>query len=306
MKRFKEFFTKTERYYDRSGYPIKKEISIRVERVVFAIITVVLVVILAVGAVRVIPTGSTGIKVTCGQVNPNTLDAGFHAKIPFVQRIVTINNKQQEINFDSDKIYAESSERTAVYFEKITVTYTIDPSESAWIYSNISDYKHNLINLSIVSSAVKTTAKRFNSTDVTNRGIIEPATMSELQKALNNKYGREVVHINKVALNNIDFDEAYNKAILDKQNAQLAYEKQQIANKQAVEKAEADAQAKKKATEAEAEAIKIKANAEAEANKKLNDSLSDKVLAKEYYDKWNGQLPTYYGNSGGLILSPNK
>ena len=130
--------------------------------------------------------------------------------------------------------------------------------------------------------------------------------MAELQKALNSKYGKEIVHINKISLNNIDFDESYNKAIADKQNAQLAYEKQQIANKQAVEKAAADAQAKKKSAQAEAEAIKIKANAEAEANKKLNDSLSDKVLAKEYYEKWNGQLPTYYGNGNGLILqTPN-
>lgn len=305
MNPFKDLFTRTETYKD--GYGRERETtSIRKGRIIAMTTFFVLVIVLGVGAFCVIPTGSTGIRVTCGQVDPNTLEAGFHAKIPFVQRIVTINNKQQEVNFDSDKVYAESSERTAVYFEQITVTYTIDPSESSWIYSNISDYKHNLINLSIVSSAVKTTAKKFNSTDVTNRGIIEPATMAELQKALNDKYGREVVHINKVALNNIDFDEAYNKAILDKQNAQLAYEKQQIANKQAVEKAEADAQSKKKAAEAEAEAIKIKANAEAEANKKLNDSLSDKVLAKEYYDKWDGKLPTYYGSNSGLILSPDK
>lgn len=299
-----DFFHQTETIETVRGD--KTETHIRIGRVIITLVLAFIIILSAILTVFVVPTGSTGVKITCGQVSQYAIKSGVYAKIPFIQRVIKINNKQQDISFNEEKVWAESSERTTVFFEKITVTYTIIPSESVWIYSNISDYKHNLINLSIVSSAVKTIAKKFNSTDVTNRGIIEPATMAELQKALNSKYGKEIVHINKISLNNIDFDESYNKAIADKQNAQLAYEKQQIANKQAVEKAAADAQAKKKSAQAEAEAIKIKANAEAEANKKLNDSLSDKVLAKEYYEKWNGQLPTYYGNGNGLILqTPN-
>lgn len=299
-----DFFHQTETI--KTYFGDKTETHIRIGRVIITSVLAFIIILSAILTVFVVPTGSTGVKITCGQVSQYAIESGVYAKIPFIQRVIKINNKQQDISFNEEKVWAESSERTTVFFEKITVTYTIIPSESVWIYSNISDYKQSLIPLSIVSSAVKTTAKKFNSTDVTNRGIIEPATMAELQKSLNSKYGKEIVHINKISLNNIDFDESYNKAIADKQNAQLAYEKQQIANKQAVEKAAADAQAKKKSAEAEAEAIKIKANAEAEANKKLNDSLSDKVLAKEYYEKWNGQLPTYYGNGNGLILqTPN-
>ena len=58
--------------------------------------------------------------------------------------------------------------------------------------------------------------------------------------------------------------------------------------------------------EAEAKAMIMKAEAEAKANKLLTESMTDEILAKMYYDKWNGQLPTYMAgdNSGTLIQVP--
>ena len=58
--------------------------------------------------------------------------------------------------------------------------------------------------------------------------------------------------------------------------------------------------------EADAEVKRILAEAEAEANKKIAESLTDEVLAKLYYDKWDGKLPYYYGSDGNtLIQVPN-
>lgn len=58
--------------------------------------------------------------------------------------------------------------------------------------------------------------------------------------------------------------------------------------------------------EAEAKAMIMKAEAEAQANKLLTESMTDEILAKMYYEKWNGQLPTYMAgdNSGTLIQVP--
>lgn len=297
----KNFFIKQIKTEDISGRECVEN-KLRVGRVVVTSIILLIIIVCLIGSFRIIPTGYTGIRITGGQVSDYAIDPGLHFKIPIIQKIIKINNKQQNMSFNNEKIWAESSERTAVSFENITVTYTIISSESAWIYSNVSNYKSNLIDSGLVSSSIKTAAKTLNSTDVTNRGIIESKVAESLQESLNNKYDKEVLRINKVILGNIEFEDTYNDAIAKKQNAQLAYEQQQIANKQAVEKAEADAEVKKKAAQAEADAIIIKAQAEADANKKINDSLSDKVLAKEYYDKWNGQLPTYYGSNGGILL----
>ena len=56
--------------------------------------------------------------------------------------------------------------------------------------------------------------------------------------------------------------------------------------------------------EAEAQAIILKAEAEAEANRKLAESLTNAVLEKMYYDKWDGVLPTVYGDATPIVNIP--
>ena len=97
--------------------------------------------------------------------------------------------------------------------------------------------------------------------------MIEPATKEALQNALNSKYEEGVVEVNNVTISNIDFDESYNQAIADKQNAQLAYEKQQIENQTLVEKH------RLKPTQRV-----IAAQGEAEANKTKQSTLTDEII----------------------------
>lgn len=254
----------------------------------------------------IIPTGYTGIRITFGQIDNRTVQNGFNWKIPFVQSINQVNNKQQDISY-TGQVWSETAERTVLYYEGITVTYTINPEKSAWIYANVSDYKKNLISDNLVASAIKSSSKELNSTDATNRGIIEPIAQEKIQEALDQKYGSDVVFINKVVIANTDFEESYNQAIADKQTAQLAYEKQQIENKRQIEAAEADAQVKTTQAKAEADAAVIKAQGEADANKLLNDSITDKILRQQYYEKWNGQLPNVItGDSSDIIMDIGK
>ena len=79
---------------------------------------------------------------------------------------------------------------------------------------------------------------------------------------------------------------------------------QENINKANLAKAEAEAKAQKIAAEADAEVKKILADAEADANKKIAESLTDEVLAKMYYDKWDGKLPTVAG--GGDYILPSE
>lgn len=54
--------------------------------------------------------------------------------------------------------------------------------------------------------------------------------------------------------------------------------------------------------EAEADAILIAAEAQAEANRLLAESLTDEILAQLYYEKWNGELPYFYGDEGNPLI----
>lgn len=249
-----------------------------------------LVVCIVSNSLVIIPTGYTGVKSTFGQIDQRTLQNGANWKIPFVQKIEKVNNKQQDINFEG-QIWSETAERTALYYDGITVTFQINPEKSAWIYANVSNYKDNLVSQTLVASAVKTSSKTLSSTDATNRNIIEPMTMENIQIALDQKYGEDVVNVNKVVITNADFEASYNQAIADKQTAQLAYEQQQIENQKRIEAAEADAKVKTTQAQGEADAAVIKAQGEADANKLLNDSITENILRQMYLDKWDGALP---------------
>ena len=54
----------------------------------------------------------------------------------------------------------------------------------------------------------------------------------------------------------------------------------------------------------ENERIISEAQAKAEANRILSESLTDEVLKKQYYEKWDGKLPTVMADSNGIIIDP--
>ena len=283
-------------------FQVEKENQLKkIKRMIITLVVVFLLLITVTNSFKIIPTGYTGVRTTFKQVDNVVLQNGLNFKLPFVQKIITVNNKMQDMDF-AGPIWSETSERTALYYANITVSYQINPEKSAWIYANVSGYKDNLISDSIVASAIKSSSKTLNSTEATNRSMIEPLTQEILQAALDSKYGENTVIIHKVVIGNTDFEDSYNQAIADKQKQQIAYEQQQIENQKAVEKAEADAKvaeinanAEKQKTEiaaeAQANAIKIEAEAQAEANKMINDSVTGNVIAYMQADKWDGAKP---------------
>ena len=201
------------------------------KKAVFALIGSGVLCLLFSLAFTIIPTGYTGVRVTFGQVEEHTLSNGINFQIPLVQEIVLVNNKQQDIKFNENTISSETSERNTVNFQGITVTYQINPQKSAWIYANVTNYEAGLVNESLVASAIKTTSKTLSPNDCTNRSIIEPKAKENIQKSLDEKYGPEVVYVNKVVINNATFDTEYDEKIAKKQQAQIDYETQQIENK---------------------------------------------------------------------------
>lgn len=252
----------------------------------------------------IIPTNYSGVKTTCGQIDNNILHNGFNWKIPFVQSIETVNNKLQDIKFNN-KISSETNKRTEIYYNNITVTYHIKPEKSAWIYANVSDYENNLISEDIVGSAVKSSSKTLDDTDATNRSILEPIVMEYIQKSLDSKYGSGVVAVNKVVVLSANFSDDYNKAIADKQKAQLESEKQTIQNEKNIAKAEADAKVKKTKAQAEADAKLISAEAEKKANELKEKSITEKILKEEYISKWDGVMPRFVGDSSSMMFNLN-
>lgn len=266
----------------------------KTKTMVVAGVTAFLTVVGLIGSVRVIPTGMTGVKVRMGQVQEETLSSGVHFKIPFIESIKKINNKQEELTY-SGQCWGESKDQTPVYYENVVVTYQIAPSASVWLYSNIDKnfIKDGLalIPVAMVSSALKDASVTLDTRDVTKRGTIEPLAAKELQEALNEKYGDGSVTVVRITIENADFEQSYNDIIAERQAAQIKYEQQEIENKTTIEKAKADAEAVEVKAQAEANAKIVAAEAEAEANRKVRESLTDEILKNNMITKWNGELP---------------
>lgn len=290
--------------------------------IVFGILAAFIIVTLF-NSYAIIPSGYTGVRSTFGQVNEAVVPNGFTLKIPYVQSIIKVNNKQQESVFP-DTIYGESSERTVVMMNNVVVTYRINSEYSAWLYKNVTNYKQNALPSTLVASAMKGAMVSLNSTEVTNRAKIEPIALQKLQEALDKKYdGERVISIVSVNINNMDFEDDYNIAISNKQLAQLNYEKQKIQNQTNIEAANAQAEqerilaeaeaiktriaaqanADKRiiSAEAEAKSILTKAEAQAEANKKLSESLTEDLIDYEKIQTWDGQLPKVTSSTGSFL-----
>ncbi len=305
-----KFFTKTvtkRRYGEEYTVTV-----VRISRVIICAVLALFLLITFFNSYTVIGSGYTGVRTTFGQIDEEVVPNGFVWKIPYAQSIKKVNNKQQEITF-ADQVWGETSERTVVYMADVTVTYRINPEYSAWLYANVSDYKQNALPQTLVASALKESMVSLSSAEVTNRGLIEPLCVQNLQDAINTKYsGKQVIAIVSVNVNDMDFEDSYNEAIAAKQVAQMEYEKQQIANQTAIEaasaaaeqkrvSAQAEADARVIAAEAEARAILAKAEAEAEANKKIAESLTDELIDYEKISKWDGDLPMVTGSDSTII-----
>lgn len=279
--------------YQKSEYGHK--VSVNAKRITRLCVILGAVIFVAGFCFKIVPTGYTGVRTTFGQVSEQTVDKGFNLKIPFVQNIKLVNNKQQDTKVDTE-VWGETTEKTPVFASDIIVTYQVSSSKSAWLYTNVSN-PDNLIEQSLVASAIKSSMVEMSVKDVTNRSKIEPSVKEALQVSLNEKYGEDTISILKVVINNMDFEASYNEAIAAKSIAQQAYEKQQIENETAIAKAEADKKVSIANAEAKAQATLIEAQAEADANKLLVESLTDAVLRSKFYEKWDGKLPTVMGEN---------
>ena len=264
-----------------------------------AVLLVVGIVVFVFGCSFVIvPTGYTGVRTTFGQVSQTVMHQGFNWKIPFVENVTLVNNKQQDTKSNYD-IWGETSEKTPVYASDIVVTFQISPERSSWLYANVTNV-NNLIESSLLASAVKSAMVELPAESVTNRTLIEPLVQTYLQMSLNSKFGSDTVTVLKVSINQMDFEESYNSAIAARSIARQNYEKQLIENETAISKAEAEKQVQITNAEAKAEALLIAAQAEADANNLLTKSLTAEVLRAKFYEKWDGRMPAVMGTGSNI------
>ena len=254
-----------------------------IKRIVIAVIVFIFVFIVAVNSFTVVQAGHTGVVVTMGKVNEGVLQEGFHMKAPFVQEVVSIDNRISKLEVETEAFSKDLQSVKTV----LAINYRVDSAKSYSIYKNIgADYESVLVTPAVNEVLKAITATYTAEESVTNRSLISDGLVSGLNEKLND-IGLYVTDVNII---DFDFSEAFIAAIEEKQVAQ-----------QKLLKAETEKQTAITNAKAEAEAMKIRAEGEAEANRRISQSLTDQIIENKKIEKWDGVLPKVSSNAGTLV-----
>ncbi len=231
----------------------------------------------------VIPTGHTGVLTTFGKVEDTTLDAGFHMKAPW-QGVVKMDNRIQKQTLDLECFSKDIQEVQM----KFTLNYQISKENAMTIYKTIGRNYYDTVIVPMISESVKTVTAKYTAEELI--GDRSRLALGIEETLATNLKVHNIILIG-VAIENIDFTDAFTNAVEEKQVAQQKKLKVQTESETKVIEANADAQVRQ-----------IEADAEAYVNETISESLTKEILEKMYYEKWNGKLPQVVGSDSNVIM----
>jgi regulator of protease activity HflC (stomatin/prohibitin superfamily) len=145
---------------------------------------------------------------------------------------------------------------------------------------------------SVATERIKSVMSNYKAMDIIAKRAEMPALAEEaIRAAVDEDF---YIKITTVAITNIDFSDAFEKAVEDKMIAEQSKLKADYENETKIAKAEAEAKAK--ITEAEAEA---------KANELLEKTLTEMILREMYIEKWDGKLPEVMSGEDLSLILPN-
>lgn len=252
-----------------------------VKKIVVTVIVLFVLLVVILNSFTAVTSGHSGVITTFGEVSENVLDEGLHFKIPFVQRIILVDNRVQKAEANCSSASRDLQTVTST----IAVNYKVMNSYSASVYKNIGMDYETIIITPAIQECVKAITAQFTAEQlITNRQNVSDLMSEQLKDKISN-YGIDIQIFNIISF---EFTAEYNAAIEAKQTAQ-----------QNALKAEQDLQRIK----VEAEQTVAEAQAEAEAYRLKSEQITPEILLMSYIDKWDGKLPTVVsGDSSSMML----
>ena len=241
-----------------------------------------------------VPTGHTGVITTFGKVADYTYDAGFHMKKPW-ENVIMMDNRVQKQSTELSCFSADIQEVAMIY----TINYQIRQSDAMIIYSTIGTEYYNTVIVPCITESVKTITAKYTAENlISNRTELAQLIEEDLATKLD-AYNIILV---STSIEDMDFTDEFTNEVEAKQVAQQNKLKAETEADQKRVEAQANADAQVIAAQGQADSLVIQAQAEAEANELLSKSLTDKILEKMYYDRWDGILPSVVGSESVVVM----
>ena len=245
----------------------------------FVISAVCLVASALIASFTIVPSGSSGVRVTLGKVSDAVMESGLNFQIPLVQKTVVVNNQVQREDVQGE---AASKDLQTVSYN-VSVNYNVIASESAELYRTVGKSWSEVIIRPAIQESVKSAIAQYTAEElITSRAAVSNVMLEEINGRMS-EYGINITEINIITM---DFSPEFDAAI----EAKTVATQQVLTEQQNLEKAKVIAQQKV-----------VEAQAEAEANKTKSESITDEILMNEFLQKWNGEMPVVMGSDGNIL-----
>ncbi len=225
--------------------------------------------------------GERGILLQFGAVKDKIFGEGLYFKLPLIHQVV-----KMDVKIKKDEVAASASSKDLqIVTSKIALNYHLAPESVNKIWQEIGkDYNTRIIAPSI-QEAVKAVTAKFTAEElITKREEVKEKIKANLAERLL----ENAIIVDEFNIIDFYFSEAFNNAIEAKVTAeQLKLKAERDLERIKIEKAQ-------KITEAEGKAQAIRIEAQALRS-------NPKVVELRWIEKWDGEVPTYWGQASPFI-----
>lgn len=289
-----------------------------IKRSSIAAVVLIIVLVLAFNSFTTVPVGSTGIMLTLGRIEEGkALSEGIHFKIPFIQKIVSLDNRVKKLELTTEAFSKDIQTVSAT----LAVNYQLQAQRSFDIYKKHgTQYEQNIL-VPATHEVLKSVCAQYTAEELISKRAESSDKMRDELDIKLNSMGITITDFNII---DFDFSEEYISAVESKQVAEQLKKKAATENETAIAQAEREKQVSIKQSEAEAERVRIEAEArassllieaEAEANavklaadaeayrlEVIAKHITDEIIEKTLSENWDGKLPSVVGsNTTGIM-----
>lgn len=248
-------------------------------------------------AVKRIPANTVGVKVSAiGGVQENTLQTGYHLKIPFIDTVYALSTSVQTKTME--KITTQTKDGQWLN-TNIDVKYRVNKEKAMTIFSNYTKLEN--VNESVIAPAVQRAIEsvtgNYDIYDILGNKRTE--VYEEIDKALKEKFESYDLEFVSFTITDQDAGDEIEAAI----KSESVKQKEIDTAKQEQEKAKVEADTKKVQAQAEADAGIIKAEGEAKANKAKSDSITDNLIRMKEAEAREKHGWVTVNGAGGVITN---
>lgn len=238
------------------------------------ILILILIIIIFFFSVKLVNVGRVGIVLEYRKITEKTLEEGWHIINPFKIKIIEINKRTEKTEIET----VVSTKDLQYANIRLAINHQLVIKEAGKLYNQVGlSYEDKIIVPEFIE-IIKTIIAKYTAEDlIVKRDIIT----NEVQDYFKNSQFSSYFIIQSISLVNVDFSEAFDKAIEEKQVAQ----QEALKALNILEKTKTEAMQQIEKAKAEAETIKIQSEA-------IKENGGKEYVQLKFIEKWNGQLPT--------------